>query len=373
VAGAVGAAAGAAEVASGALSGASALASTLMTHGLLPAERVVAGDCEINDASRRQQNWIVRMASGPAYLVKQDGEAERAAALAHEAAMYAYLTSGPGAAARLRLPTVVAWDPDASLLVLELLRDAVPFGSTARRTRARGPAGALGTALGRMHRTSPGAGLPATPLPPILRLAWPDPTILADLSPASIQLVQLLQQRRGFTAGFAALAAVWQPAALIHFDLKWDNILLIRDRHGRRSRIALVHWELAGAGDPCWDVGAVCGGYLQAWLASVPHQPGQSVEAVLAAAGPPLAMLQPALRAFWQAYLAALMPTDPARRLLRVAGYAAVRLIQTSLEAAQTAVELPAAAILPLQVALNMIQHPHEAAVHLLGLPWPEV
>lgn len=57
---------------------------------------------------------------------------------------------------------------------------------------------------------------------------------------------------------FRELHAEWHPAALIHYDLRDDNVLIARADGAAR----LIDWELAGFGDPCFDVGFLMGQFL---------------------------------------------------------------------------------------------------------------
>jgi hypothetical protein len=55
--------------------------------------------------------------------------------------------------------------------------------------------------------------------------------------------------------------------------------------------------------------------------------------------------------------------------LLRAVQYAGARLLQTAYELMQTAIQLTGNAVCLLQVSLNFLQRPREAAAHVLGLP----
>ena len=46
---------------------------------------------------------------------------------------------------------------------------------------------------------------------------------------------------------------LWRPSCLIHGDVKWDNTIL---DPGPPVTVKLFDWELAGSGDPAWDVGS---------------------------------------------------------------------------------------------------------------------
>ena len=344
----------------------------LIARGLLRPRAIVAGDCDIRDVSRRHTNWEIHTGDGAGYLLKQAGTSERAAEIAHEAAVYRHLGAQGTDGLKRLVPALVTYDATSGVLVLELVPDAVPFGDTPRAAVAVGPARSLGRALATLHEVDGMGTLQAVPPPSILRLPRLDLDLYRELSLGSLQLVRLLQQHPDFGWGLESLALAWQPLALVHYDLKWENVLVTRARWRRRPQLWIVDWEMAGMGDPCWDVGAIFGEYLRAWLASAPFAPGETPGAAIARAALPLPRIQPAIRAFWAAYLAGSHPPDPATRLLRATSYAAARLIQTTLEHAQTAVHLSGFALLALQVALNILQRPQEAAEQLLGLSLSE-
>ncbi len=84
----------------------------------------------------------------------------------------------------------------------------------------------------------------------------------------------------------------------------------------------------------------------------------------------PLKDLQPAIRAFWNTY-ASTMDLDPmqTRQLLeRCTSHAAARMLQTVFEWMNRQQQLSLPSVFQLQVSLNMLQKPTEAASVLLGL-----
>jgi len=94
----------------------------------------------------------------------------------------------------------------------------------------------------------------------------------------------------------------------------------------------LVDWELACVGDPCWDIGSVFNDYLSFWLLSVPVTGQELSEESLALARYPLDKMQPAIGAFWAAYIRR-MGLDAGTAdewLVRSVQFAAARLLQTA-------------------------------------------
>lgn len=53
-------------------------------------------------------------------------------------------------------------------------------------------------------------------------------------------------------AGLREARAAWRPLALVHADLKHDNVLVERVSTG--LRVVVLDWEMARLGDPAWDL-----------------------------------------------------------------------------------------------------------------------
>ena len=167
-----------------------------------------------------------------------------------------------------------------------------------------------------------------------------------------------------------ALRASWSEESIIHGDIRWDNCLVERDRIARRwRRLELIDWEVCGAGDPSFDLGAFLGEYLLAWLQSIPIADPAAPGRLLAHARIPLRRMRPAVRAFWDAYAMYSRPTaaELSARLHRATRFAVVRLLTAALEEAQTRAELPPSVLLVLPLVQTMLRRPGEAAL-LLGL-----
>jgi hypothetical protein len=81
--------------------------------------------------------------------------------------------------------------------------------------------------------------------------------------------------------------------------------------------------------------------------------------------------MQPAMRAFWDAYAVGmhLTPVEQDEWLLRSVRYAAARLLQTAYEQSALTLRLTGNVICLLQLSLNILQRPADAAASLLGIP----
>jgi hypothetical protein len=369
------------------------IAPYLMERGLVSPRSIVEGDLLVLEASRRNANFKVINEHGSSYMVKQGIDRERAATIDNEATVYSFIQSNRDYAPLLPyLPGVRLYNPDEHVAVFELFRDASDLREYHTRL-GRFPnhlAADLGRALGNLHKPhvpdqETNQIQPRDPPWP-LTLHRPGFDLFNRMSNANLQLVGALQSFPVFGMLLDALRAQWpgwalepslsswQAGVLVHYDIKLDNLLVVRDSSGRAKSMKLVDWELAGWGDPAWDVGALFGEYLGFWLLSIPITGESMLERFLEMARYPLGRIQPALGTFWQSYKehSELGDRQAAQRFLwRAVAYAACRLAQTAFESSQGASLLTGNALCFLQLSFNILQRPFEAAAHLLGIAEP--
>jgi aminoglycoside phosphotransferase (APT) family kinase protein len=343
----------------------------LLDGGLIDTAAVVDGDLRIIDASRRNVNFRVLRERGPSYLLKCGTGRDPFVSTAREARVYE-LVSAADDLARL-LPRVYAFDPQQELLVLELFPEADDLRGYHRR-RGRFPksiAAQVGSALASVHALSPPEESDelAVPEPAGLFLDRPGLPILHDFSSAGADLVRLVQRSAELAERLEELRRTWRREAFIHHDVRWDNVLITRSARGS-AVIKLIDWEAAGLGDPASDLGGFLGDYVAFWVNSIPLTSQARPDSYLELASYPLAAMQPALRACWNAYVRVAAPTDSEASdlLQRAATYAGVKLMETSLEHVQQAPEFTMTAVYLLQVGANMVTNPSEAAAVLLGI-----
>jgi Phosphotransferase enzyme family len=353
----------------------------LLRHALITPAAIVEGDLTLADLSRR--NHIIRVTTneGTCYLLKQNASRDGAIGVAHEAATYRLLESSVGCRELSRhLPRCIRYDSDECLLVLELVPNAEDL-FTYHSRRGSFPtslAKTLGTALSAVHRYGTSAlegetsGKFSGRLPWVLCLDQPGLAIFRDLSGANLQVIRVLQSSPEFRDQLKELREGWQGDAFIHHDMKWDNCLAFgKSASSRKSLVKIIDWEFADRGDPCWDVGAMFGNYLSFWLTSIPITGQEPPNRFLDLARYPLSRMQPAICAYWKAYVRG-MGLDAAisqEWLVRAMRYGATRLVQTGYEQMQASTYLTGNLVCLLQLALNILQRPHEAIVHLLGIP----
>lgn len=347
----------------------------LLERGLLSRRAVVDGSVVVSDATSRNRNFKVECREGPSYLLKQGLDDDGLVTVAHEAAVYRSLSSG-NRALRRYLPGYFGYDDDDQVLVLELVsaRDLREYHTETRRFPVTLGAW-IGEALGALHRVTgvaDGGNLDPKRAPWILSVHRPDLEIFRDSSAASLELIKMIQSAPEFGSRLDDVRDGWRVGALLHHDVKWDNLLACSaSGSGRIRGLKLIDWEIAAEGDPCWDIGSVFSNYLSSWIFSIPVTGRHPPERFAELARLPLASMQPALRRCWQAYVGALGlgPVERRRWIVRAVEMAAARLIQTAFEATQMSTQLRSNVLLHLQVSLNILQRPEEAALHLLGIP----
>jgi aminoglycoside phosphotransferase (APT) family kinase protein len=350
---------------------AAALVGLLLERGLVEPRSVVDGDLVVRDASSRNHNFEVSSQGGRSYFVKHAVGAGTRATLAREAAVLAQLRQTP---MRRHVPELVAYDEERALVVLDRVeRSRNPRYQEARGRFSRRLGELLGAALAALHSTTRGALPPEAVSEPPWPLSLHRPRLdwLRELSEASIELIKAAQRAPELGERLDTVRASWRTSCLIHRDFKWDNVLVVPDAGGRASAVRLADWELAGAGDPAWDVGAALAAYLSAWLRSIPVTGEAPPERFAELARLPLERMRPALRALWAAYArgAGLGGGEAERELALAVRFCAGRLLQSAFEQAQMSSRLSGVALCQLQVALNLLRRPHEGAVRLLGIP----
>jgi aminoglycoside phosphotransferase (APT) family kinase protein len=346
----------------------------LMDRNLLGPEAVVDGQLQVVDASRLNRVFVVTAEQEQGFVLKLTGEVGDAG-VAHEAAVLERLRAvDPDGKLASWLPEVVSYDPGEGALVLEATPGARDLGRHHQRGRFSVIlAHAAGRALGMLHSLPTAAlGLP-TSIDSDWRRALhrPDLASVNDSSTGALDLIRLVQRSAELCSRLDELDASSSVESVIHGDVRWDNCLAIRSRgSGSWRRLLLIDWEMAGPGDPAWDVGAFFGEYLRAWLWSIPDLDPRKGRLDPGHARFRLVRMQPAVRGFWDAYVrhrgrstADLSPT-----LRRATSFAAVRLLNGALEEAQMLSGLHTTMISAVHLSHAVLRRPDEAAAQLLGL-----
>jgi aminoglycoside phosphotransferase (APT) family kinase protein len=345
----------------------------LIARDLLPAATVVDQGARVVDASRRNSNHRVELADGSGLLIKQAPHAESRRSLTREATVLSALWAS---AARRRITNHLApllhWDQAGAVLVLgDVRRDAptlhaVAAGGGFSASLAR----ALGHLLARVSRVplTPPLRLPAYPF--ALTVHRPDVALVTDASPATLQLIRLVQADRAVHRALDDIQRDWRADSFIHGDAKWDNVVVLPRPSGGRVRLRLVDWELAGLGDRRWDVATALATFVQQWVIGMPVS-GSDPTADLARAPFPLGPVRPAMQALLEGWLDGLGPdvSDRGDELAGVARLCGARLVVTAFEYVQMATAVWASLIRLLQVAKHLLLTTMPALTAVLGRP----
>jgi Ser/Thr protein kinase RdoA (MazF antagonist) len=352
----------------------------LFERGLATRDSVVNGCIEISEVSRRNRNFKVRQRNGPGYFLKQvrRWEPETLRTLQAEAQCY-QLATEQEVFADLRgiVPRFHSYDPRRAVLVTELLDGAETVTEHHFRSDTFPVAVAeqLGRAFGSYHRKAAANGAPAVNGLFPRRAAWA--LSLHDMPPQSVQdgsggifqMLGMIRQFPQFAEAFEKLRSEWRSDAVIHSDIKWDNCLLCTDTDGSPT-LKVVDWEMADWGDSCWDVAAIFSAYLSFWVQSLPANGLANPSALVGQTRFPIERMQPAIRTFWSTYqecrgLSRQASSDLLRRSVR---YAGARNIQTAFETLQALPQAHSGTVLLLQLSMNVLANPEEAARELLGI-----
>lgn len=288
------------------------LVAYLARRGDVSEEDIVTGDLQVVDASSRNRNTVVLKRNGPQFMVKMGTDRDHASQ-AREAHVYMLLHEHGDPHLSQYIPRLHAYDPDWDVLILELIpnaqtlsdyhllpdRDITTIAST------------VGQALALVHncigcdpqRRLDDADIgPVTPW--VLTLHRPNLSLLTAASNANVMFMQRIQESQRLCAALEGLRRSWRYECVIHHDLKWDNCIRnLTLRETDRDHLKIIDWELAGLGDPAWDVGTMVANYLSLWLLSLPLSKHASIDQVVEYTPRPLKTLQPAIRSFLQAYL----------------------------------------------------------------------
>jgi aminoglycoside phosphotransferase (APT) family kinase protein len=360
--------------------GAADVAGYLLERKLLSPRAVVDGSLRVEDASRLNRVFVVTAERERCFVLKLAGEAGEMGVAQEAAVLERLRAADPDGSLSSYLPVLVGYHRAEGVLILE----AVPGARDLTRQHRRGRfsvalAREAGRALALVHTVEPAAldGLPAGTDPAWqLDLHRPDLEAVQTLSGAALELTRLIQRSEELCSWLEELRVTWREESVVHGDVRWDNYLALRaGGSGGWTRLLLIDWEMAGLGDPAADVGAFFGEYLRMWLHSIPIVDLRARALAPEHARFPLVRMQPAMRAFWDAY--ALHRARRTRELGpildRATRFAAVRLLTAALEEAQMFAELRASLVDALQLSRAVLRRPHEAAAHLLGLrgSWP--
>jgi serine/threonine protein kinase len=318
-------------------------------------ETAVTGEFAVRSLTRRNVNLHVTWGTRE-YLVKQakDWDFQARTSVEREAALYRQRETSKRLAALL--PQCYAYDPPNSVLVLEFLSGHTELYDVPDRFAPE--LGRLcGETMGTFHREMESGSLASAfpgSIPWSLSLHEFGEEDLAAPSAGQLELMRVVRRYAGFARALDRLRAEWRDDTLTHGDWKLENCLISPER----NRLRVVDWEFASWGDSIWDVSALLQSYWNLWV----RWPSEF----------PIEAIQPALRAFLNAY-AQSRGWEPGEFTARAIRFAGARMLQTAFETLDQAEEMTGEAVRLMQGSLNVFTRPDWAAEQLIGTPLRKV
>lgn len=357
------------------------IAQFLAERRLLEFDSVIDGDFIVVDQSSRNRNLKVVRYNSPGFFVKQLAQRspEFAQTFETEAACYNLARNHP----KIRplnslMPKFHYFDPANYILVLELLPNGESVWEHHQRMRyfPLEIAQLQGDILGRYHSqiningAADDLKMFKRQIPWILSIHETNPQYLGQVSQGNAQLISIVQQYPEFQTALASLRAGWSYRALIHGDIKWENLMLCRANESAPFELKLIDWEIADIGDECWDAGAVLQAYLSFWIFSLPLNGGTDLKTAASSSPFDSDGIKAAMAAYWSSYSAGRRLDDASSKslLVRSMSCAAARMIQTAYESIQKSPQISSHALCQLQMSMNILRDPATAIQDLMGL-----
>jgi hypothetical protein len=355
------------------------VAAYLVDRRILSTESVVDGDLEIAQLAGRNQNFKITCVRRAGFILKQavdptgsDGSVLR------EARLYASVATEPSfEPVRPFFPSLVESDAGRGVMIARLLPDATSLDEWDgfEPEAAGNPRFLLGRALALVHSqfAAPARDgrlpfLPRRAAPALGGLARPTPQIFADASPANLQLLRIVQNDPTLADLIADLSRPWPIRTIVHGDLQSRNVLVHRPATGP-LHVSIVDWELAGVGDPAWDVACMMGDFLERFVLSSVITNAMTPEEIVASNEAPLAAFRRSTRVFWFAYARYVrLPDDAATLLRRAVKLLAGVLLQSAYESVACLPHLTPQALYLLQIGSNVARDVDRAIEELLDL-----
>jgi hypothetical protein len=127
----------------------------------------------------------------------------------------------------------------------------------------------------------------------------------------------------------------WQPECVIHGDFKDDNVMV--GGCAAEPKLVFVDWEMAGWGDPLWDVGSMVGQFLYHWAMSIRPVTGGDFASWVQGASVPFADVRSSAAGFVSTYAAVSgrsfsVPSEWLMRVLQFAGLFLLHRVTATLE-----------------------------------------
>ena len=343
----------------------------------MSSDSVVDGDLVIVDASGRNRNFKVLRKHSQSLFVKQirNWNSQAAAMLQCEAACYFLARNDPDFNALAPLiPDLYDFDLDRQTLITAFISDGEDLWEHLRRVGkiSTSVGGELGRCFGEFHResgtrllNSPHASVFPKQIPWILSAERRNSHPFKELSPATSQLFDHVDESTRLPAALDELRNQWQVSTLMHGDMRLENCILVQTSSDRVA-LKIIDWELADLGDAAWDVGSILQAVLSAHIASIkPLQEQLTLRTLLMDSA--VIDVKPAIKSFWESYERELQRAENSNPFERCLSYSAARMLQSAYEYMQFSPELSRNALHLVEVSSDILADAPAAADLLLS------
>lgn len=230
----------------------------LTACGWLSATGTADRNLKIDSLIRSQHVVRVIAPDGRAVIVKQPTHEARQSGRTLHRELYVYRLAGWIDVLSKTLPASYLIDEASQLLVCECLtlEPNWPNALTLEPISAPGVARQLGTVMAGWHQETKDIALELSPAPGILYFADSIEQALEGRSDSAQTFMRSLAADAELHEALREGAEVYQPACLIHGDIRPDNWVVRREQ--AELTLKIFDWEMAGLGDPAWDIGSAC-------------------------------------------------------------------------------------------------------------------
>jgi Ser/Thr protein kinase RdoA (MazF antagonist) len=230
------------------------------------------------------------------------------------------------------VPNPVFIDEGRHVIVVEALATGARWPDPATRAAIASPkvCSQLGAVLAGVHRATADMAMWSSPGVGILGLPVSITEACLERPPNTQALMRFIAEDPEFGTLLNTGAAAYTARCVIHGDLRQENWLI--DDREQNGMLKLFDWELAGAGDPAWDVGSLV---AEAVLDNIRQH------RVDASTGPLPTSVEEPMRALLAAYFEKPTPLNSASgdTWRKLALYASARLLHVACECTDQGVD----------------------------------
>ena len=359
----------------------------LLDRCLIDSDWIMDGRLTIRGMARRNRNLMILGPGTSGFLIKQPFDSTEGGheTLRREALFHQFCREDPAAAPVARvIPRLLDSDLKEAILVFELIPGVATLlskleppcswdGLTEAARRFGQTLGIYAERVRSIDLDDPRLSWLPSALPAAMDLNRPKATRRGALSRAYCEILHQIQKIEIIVDFLYELSDLWQSKALIHGDMKFDNVLVSYGPEWPACdaiQVWIADWELVQAGDPAWDFAGALQDLLVTWVRSMPLKERLDLTDLMGRANLPLTVVRDVARALWSGYRdeAGLHPDEADDFLLRAVKFSAARLLYTACEWSWYEDRVPRVVAILLEIAENLILEPERGQILLYGI-----